>query len=219
MWKTAVVVLVGIPAAYLLYTLLVVLRLVIEAWRLKRACAPRRLAVEWALFWMFPDDIEDPAVLTVTLRKGERRFSFTVFRSSISDYRFTRVTVEPIALCEHLRGRVSVETKDTKYGTIYMPDDQTAVHTFGIEELDARYDLREDTRKDAPNNIALLCSAFARPDVRAALSAFGGSVGFEYGHLAVAPGAREKPFLDAIEQVAHLADALDDVVKVTGPYR
>jgi hypothetical protein len=222
MWKVAVAVVVGVPAIYLLYTLFVVLRLVIEARRWKRACAPRLLTVDWRLFTLFPVDIEDPITLTITLHRGERRFSFTVFRSilSSSGSRFTRVKVEPIALSKHLGGRVSIESKHDPYGSVYMPKDGVEVHTFGNEELDAVYSLREDTsRRRGPNNLALLCSAFTDSDVRAHMAAYGGSVAFEYGHMTVVPGAREKPFLDGVEQVARLADALDDAVKGAGPYR
>jgi hypothetical protein len=35
----------------------------------------------------------------------------------------------------------------------------------------------------------------------------------------VKPGSRGAPFLDGIEQVARLADALDGAVKGRGPYR
>jgi hypothetical protein len=222
MWKVAVAVVVGLPALYVLYTLWITLRLVIEAWRLKRRCAPRRLKVEWKLFVLFPVDLVEPIVLTVTLHRGERRFSFTLFRSLISDWRFTRVKVETLALSNHLCGRVAVEPKDDPYGieAVYMPKDQVEVHTFGSEEMDARYRLREDTsRRNAPHNLALLCSAFTHPDVRTQMDAFGGSLAFEYGYMSVTPGSRDQPFLDGIEQVARLADALDDAVKGTGPYR
>jgi hypothetical protein len=222
MWKFLVAIVVGLPALYALYALLVTLRLVIEAWRWERMCAPRRLSVEWGLFTMFPVDIEDPVVLNVTLHRDERRFSFTVFQSLISDYRFTRVKVEPLAISSHLCGRIAVEPKDDPNGmeAVYMPEGQVEVHTFGIEEMDARYRLREETsRRNAPDKIALLCSAFGREDVRTQLAAFGGSLAFEYGHMAVTLGSRNRPFLDEVEQVARLADALDDAVKSTGPYR
>jgi hypothetical protein len=221
MWKVLVAVVVGLPAAYVFYTLLVVLRLVIEAWRWKRMCAPRGLKVEWTLFVMFPVSIEDPVSLVVTLHRGERRFTFDVFRSLLSiGYRFTRVTVEPIALSKHLCGRVAVEPKDDPHGAVYMRPDQVEVHTFGIEEMDAHYRLREETsRRDAPNNLALLCSVFTHPDVRSQMAAFGGGLAFERGYLSVTPSHGNKPFLDGIEHVARLADALDDAVKGTGPYR
>jgi hypothetical protein len=222
MWKIAVAVVLGLLAVYALYTLFVVLRLVIEAWRLKRKCAPRRLKVVWELFVLFPHDIEDPITLAVTLHCGERRFSFTVFRSFISDFRFTRVRVEPLVLSKHLRGRVAIEPKDDPHGleAVYMPKDQVEVHTFGIEEMDARYRLREQTsERNAPHNLSLLCSAFAHPDVRTQMAAFGGSLAFEYGYLSVTLGSRDTPFLDGVEQVARLTDALDDAVKGTGPYR
>ena len=101
-----------------------------------------------------------------------------------------------------------------------MPKDQVEEHTFGIEEVDAHYRLREDTsRKSDLNDISLLCSVIAHPDVRTQLFAYGGSVAFEYGHMTVTPGWLDKPFLDGIEQTARLADALDDAIKGAGVYR
>lgn len=222
MWKVVVAVVVGIPALYGLYTLFVVLRLLLEARRLERACSPRRLGIDWKLFVMFPVDLEDPISLTVTIRVGERRFSFNVFRSLMSDYQFTRVKAEPVALAKQLGGRAAVDPRDNENGpgAAYIPADRVAPHAFGTEEADARYILREDTgRKCSPDGLALLCSAFARSDVRAEMAAYGGSLTFEYGYLTVLPASRDKPFLDGIEQVARLVDALDDAVKGAGPYR
>jgi hypothetical protein len=222
MWQALIAVVVGIPALYVLYTLQVMLRLAIEAWRLRTMCAPRGLRLEWSFFVMFPVDLEDPVTLDVTLVRGERRFSFTVFRSMISDYRFTTVRVKPLVILKHLCGRVAIEPKADPggYEAVYMPPDKVEIHTFGIEEMDARYRLREETTKrNAPDKIALLCSAFRHPDVLTEMFAFGGSLAFQFGCMSVTPGSRDKPFLDGIEQVARLADALDDAVKVSGPYR
>ena len=118
MWKVALAVLLGLPALYGLYTLYVVLRLVLEARRWKRRCAPTGLKVGWKLFVMFPDDLEDPISLILTLHRGERRFSFNLFRSLLSSVRYTHVKVEPIALSKHLRGRVAIEPKGDKHGTV-----------------------------------------------------------------------------------------------------
>jgi hypothetical protein len=220
MWIIPLAVVVGPFALYALYTLFVVLHLVIVARRLERACAPRQLRVEWELFWMIPVDYVDPVVLTITLHRGERRFSYTEFRSSLKLWRFTRVKVEPLALCNHLRGRVAIEPKDDPLLAVYMKPGEIEVHTFGVEAMDARYRLREETtKKNGPDAIALLGSAFADPDVQTHMDAFGGSLAFEYGYLTVKPASRGAPFLDGIEQVARLADALDGAVKGRGPYR
>lgn len=220
MWIIPLAVVVGPFALYALYTLFVALHLVIVARRLERACAPRNLRVAWELFWMPPVDFVDPFVLTITLHRGERRFSYTEFRSSLSLWRFTRVKVEPLALCGHLRGCVAIERKDDPLQAVYMKPDKIEIHTFGAEAMDARYRLREETtEKNSPDAIALLCSAFADPDVQTHLDAYGGSLAFQYGYLTVKPACRGASFLDGIEQVARLADALDGAVKGRGPYR
>lgn len=222
MWIIPLAVVVGPFALYTLYTLFIALRLVSVARQLERACAPRQLRVAWELFWMLPVDYVDPIVLTIILHRGERRFSYTQFWSTLSLWRFTHVKVKPLALSSHVRGRVAIDPKDSSNGAVpvHMGPGEVEVHAFGDEAMDARYRLREEAeKKNGPDAIALLCSAFADPDVQAHMAAFGGTLSFERGHLTVLPGYRGVSFLDGIEQVARLADALDGAVKGRGPYR
>lgn len=222
MGTTILVIVLGVPVVYAVYTLVIMLRAMLELRRLRRECAPRRLEVRWDPFVMFPDDMEDPIVLHVTLRRGEREFSFTIFPSMASERQFTRVKVEPLTLCKRIGGRVAVEPKDDPSGfeAVYMPKENVLEHTFGREEVDARFRLREDTsRPGAPEDLMLVCQVITRPEVWAELSAYGSSLAFEFGYMSVSPGRRAPSFLDGIEQVARLSDALDDAVKGTGPYR
>lgn len=215
-------ILLGPPALYLLYTLFVVLRLRAHARRLEQQCIERDYKLESSFFVMFPSDLEDPLILNVTILRGQRRFSFTLFHSLLSDARFRRVRVEPIALSKRLGGRIAVEPKNDslKLEQVYIPEDSIALHTFGNQSLDAHYHLREDTSKPvSPEGLALLCSALADPETKARLDAYGGSLAFEYGYMSVSPGRGGKPFLDGIEDVGQLADALDEAMKTTGPYR
>lgn len=222
MWTVVVAILAGVPAVYALYVTVIMLRAMVALKRLSRECPPRRFEVAWEPFVMFPDDMEDPLVLHVTLRRGARGFSFTIFPSMASSFRFTRVKVEPLTICKHLSGRVAVEPKDDPVGleAVYMPKETVVVHSFGREEVDARYRLREDTsRPRAPDELTRISDAIARPEVWAEVAAFGGSLAFEYGYMSVSPARGGVTFLDGLEKVARIADALDDAAKGAGPYR
>lgn len=222
MWKWIIALLLGLPALYLLYTLYIVLRLRIEVGRLIQPCAARGYGLEWQFYTMFPGDIEDPIILNVMIKRDKRCFSFTLFGTLLSNFRYTRVKIEPLVLFQYLQGRIAIEPKaGSAIDHIYIPEGRVKIHHFGIESMDQRYQLREDTNYPvSPEGLSVLCEAFGDAELKARLDAYGDSIAFEYGpSMSLSPAREDQSFLDGIERAGQLADALDAAVKGGGPYR
>ncbi len=222
MGKWIIALVLGLPALYLLYTLYIVLRLRIEVGRLIQPCAARGYGLEWDYYTMFPDDVEDPIILNVRITRDKRCFSFSLFGTLLSNFRYTRVNVKPLAICQYVQGRIAIEPKsDSAIDHIYIPEERIKTHSFGIESMDQRYQLREDT--DYPvsaEGLTILSEAFSDTELKSRLDGYGGSIAFESGKsMGVSPTRDDQNFLDGIERAGQLADALDAAVKGRGPYR
>jgi hypothetical protein len=227
-WMILGLIAVGIPAVYLLYAIFGTVRLLIEAGRLSRECASRKLRLEWKLYKMLWSDLEDPINLDVTVHGAaeaggaERQFSFSIFRSLMTpNLEHTSVKVQPLLLSSRLRGRVVLEakTRPSRTSSLHGGDD-FELHSFGSGEIDARYRLSEKKAEaNAPDVIDLVRATLTQADVQKELADYEGYLVFERGHLVVRPGADGASFFDGIAHLVRLTAALDAAVKTASPYR
>jgi hypothetical protein len=224
MWTVALIV-GGIVGAYLVYVLLVVLRLRAVARWLARELEPRGFTVESHLSTL---DLEDPYCLSVELRRNGHTFSFPVFRALTTiwpSWEFVRIEIEPLLLLREAGAALHLhfDAKDdpiTTIGSIYLAAGKAETLTLDVEDLDARYlVIEEKSQRNSPEALSLVRATFAHPDVRALLLEFGGHVALKYGALTLAPARGDASFIDGIERAARLADALDAAVKGGAVYR
>jgi hypothetical protein len=222
LFTVASVIVAAVAVGYPLYALWVVARLVRFARSFARECAARGLGLRWSLTRL---GLVTPFLLELVIEREQRRFRLSTSRRS--HLPFTDVHVEPLRLCEELASRISINPNDDLdrgMGSYYLERGEAELLPLGLESLDATYRICQEIRwpkKNTPAAIALVRATFASPAVQDRMRAYGGWFAIDHQELTARPGTRSAAFLDGLEQVALLADALDAATLDTraGVYR